>query len=290
MSFWTYMLHCRDRTFYVGHTDDLAIRIAQHQEGTFGGYTARKRPVTLVWSAEFPTRDEALIAERQIKGWRREKKLALIRGDWEAISELAGGRKGRPSTGSGQTAEGGLWDSKKPVFLHPHLEHLPSEGFALEAVVRRSAAGLHLRYRLTGPVERVRLPRPGVPVRRDGLWQHTCFEMFTRAGQGSDYCEFNFSPSREWAAYRFDSYREGMAALDVARPTIRAQSDRCRFELSVTVEGGSLIEAAALNLAAVIEETSGRKSFWALRHPPEGPPDFHHPDCFALTLPAPGGA
>lgn len=286
MPFWAYMLHCRDRTFYVGHTDDLEVRVAQHQAGTLGGYTSRKRPVALVWSAEFPTRDEALVVERMIKGWRREKKLALIRGDWAAISDLAKGRQGRPSISSGQTDEGAA--GSVSVFLHPHLDHLPSQEFALEVGVRRSEGRLRLRYRLTGPVSLVRLPRSAIPIRRDGLWRHTCFEAFVRSDRGDGYSEFNLSPSHDWAAYRFVSYRDGMSALDVEPPVIRARRVAHRFELSAVVEIESSDEALALNLSAVIEEQNGTKSYWALRHPPSGPPDFHHPDCFALTLPPPG--
>src|SRR5687768_9475275 len=89
MSFWTYILRCADNSYYTGHTEDLDLRIAQHHDGTFGGYTHDKRPVELVWSDEFPTRIEALEAERKIKGWSRAKKEALIRGDWEAVQRLA---------------------------------------------------------------------------------------------------------------------------------------------------------------------------------------------------------
>ena len=89
MGFWAYMLHCADRSFYVGHTEDLDARIGAHQSGLIPGYTATRLPVTLVWSDEFPSRYEALQAERQIKGWGRAKKLALIRGDWKLISALA---------------------------------------------------------------------------------------------------------------------------------------------------------------------------------------------------------
>ncbi|PSJ38987.1 GIY-YIG nuclease family protein [Allosphingosinicella deserti] len=105
MSFWAYMLHCADRTFYVGHTDNLDTRIAQHVTGALGGYTSTRLPVILVWSAEFPSRYEALAAERQIKGWSRAKKLALIRGAWALISALARNKKeeGRASTGSART-------------------------------------------------------------------------------------------------------------------------------------------------------------------------------------------
>jgi len=96
------MLHCNAGRFYAGHTDDLERRVAEHQSGHFEGFTKRFLPVELVWSQEFSTRDEAKAVEMQIKGWSRAKKLALIRGDWDAISRL-GKKKGSPSTGSGQT-------------------------------------------------------------------------------------------------------------------------------------------------------------------------------------------
>jgi tRNA/rRNA methyltransferase len=89
VSFWTYILKCSDRSYYVGHTDDLAARIAGHQSGLVKGYTQKRRPVTHVWSQEFAERDEAFRAERQIKGWSRAKKEALIRGDWDAVHLLS---------------------------------------------------------------------------------------------------------------------------------------------------------------------------------------------------------
>ena len=105
MSFWAYMLHCRGGAFYVGHTDDLERRIAQHQSGLIPGFTAERLPVTMVWSEAFSTRDEARAVERQLKGWTRAKKMALIREDWDRISSLSRGCKVKdsPSTGSGQT-------------------------------------------------------------------------------------------------------------------------------------------------------------------------------------------
>ncbi|AJR25523.1 MULTISPECIES: GIY-YIG nuclease family protein [Sphingobium] len=105
MPFWTYMLHCADRSFYTGHTDNLETRIAQHEAGAIPGHTQNRRPIKLVWSQEFGTRMEALEAERQIKGWSRAKKLALIREDWTLISTLARSNqeKESPSTSSGRT-------------------------------------------------------------------------------------------------------------------------------------------------------------------------------------------
>ena len=100
------MLHCADRSFYVGHTDNLEQRIAQHDLGSLPGHTQNRHPVKLVWSESFASRHEALSAERKIKGWSRAKKLALIRNDWDRISELARSEKESPSTGSGRTELG----------------------------------------------------------------------------------------------------------------------------------------------------------------------------------------
>jgi predicted GIY-YIG superfamily endonuclease len=89
MSFWIYMLRCADQSYYVGHTDNLEVRVAAHQLGNTAGYTQQRRPVTLVYSEYFGTRAEALEQERRIKRWSRAKKEALIEGDWERISALA---------------------------------------------------------------------------------------------------------------------------------------------------------------------------------------------------------
>ncbi|WP_454887103.1 GIY-YIG nuclease family protein [Sphingomonas oryzagri] len=92
------MLRCADDRYYVGHTDALEHRVAQHQAGKGCSYTAKRLPVHLIWSQEFPSRAEALTAERQIKGWSRAKKEALIAGDWARLHELAASRQARPST------------------------------------------------------------------------------------------------------------------------------------------------------------------------------------------------
>mgnify|MGYP000873693802 FL=1 len=93
LPFFAYLLRCSDASYYAGHTDDLARRIGQHQAGECTGYTATRRPVSLVWSQAFSTREEALAAERRIKGWSRAKKDALIAGDWKQIQQLAWGTK-----------------------------------------------------------------------------------------------------------------------------------------------------------------------------------------------------
>jgi len=91
MAFWAYMLRCSDDSIYVGHTDHLERRLAEHQSGQCPGYTSARLPVQLLWSQEFFSREEALQCELQIKRWSRPKKLALAAGDWAALSRLARG-------------------------------------------------------------------------------------------------------------------------------------------------------------------------------------------------------
>ncbi|MFA6282645.1 MAG: GIY-YIG nuclease family protein [Desulfurivibrionaceae bacterium] len=87
--FWVYILRCADGSYYTGHTDNLGKRLGQHQAGECEGYTATRLPVELAWSQGFVTREEALSAERQIKGWSRQKKEAMMRGDWRGVARLA---------------------------------------------------------------------------------------------------------------------------------------------------------------------------------------------------------
>ncbi len=90
--FFVYLLKCSDGSYYAGHTDDLDVRLQQHETAE-SGYTATRKPVELVWQGEFETREGALAFELQIKGWSRVKKEALIRGDWTAIQKHAWGTR-----------------------------------------------------------------------------------------------------------------------------------------------------------------------------------------------------
>ncbi|HEV2364639.1 MAG TPA: hypothetical protein VGS12_10645 [Caulobacteraceae bacterium] len=110
-----------------------------------------------------------------------------------------------------------------------------------------------------------------------------------RAPEGDGYLEFNFSPSSEWAAYRFDSYRSGMRAAGVPPPRLLFERVESTLALSALLElGGSVSSEGAwrVALSAVIEDTSGTLSYWALAHP-AARPDFHHPEGFVLELPPP---
>jgi putative endonuclease len=100
---FVYILLCADGSYYVGIArGGLEKRVSEHQLGKYRGYTFSRRPVRLVWSESFLRLTDAIACERRIKGWRREKKEALIRGDYEALKVLARTAKGpHPSTGSG---------------------------------------------------------------------------------------------------------------------------------------------------------------------------------------------
>lgn len=103
MKIFVYMLRCADGSYYVGLTrDGLDNRLAEHQSGRFAGYTYRRRPVELVWSADFQWLKDAIACERRVKGWRREKKEALMRGDYHVLPGLARtAKRPHPSTSSG---------------------------------------------------------------------------------------------------------------------------------------------------------------------------------------------
>ena len=92
MIFYTYILECSDGSYYTGHTEDLAMRLAEHERGIKCAYTSSRRPLRLVWCQQFGGRGEALSAEFRIKRWSRKKKCALIEGDFSALSKA--GKKG----------------------------------------------------------------------------------------------------------------------------------------------------------------------------------------------------
>jgi hypothetical protein len=175
------------------------------------------------------------------------------------------------------------------LVAHPDAPREPVSGIAVEARVP-NAATLVCNYSLHGEIGRVLLSGPRNGRRADGLWQHTCFEAFIAAPGMRGYYEFNFSPTLAWAAYRFTDYRDGMAPATLTQaPGLQVRKSSEQLELTATVHLDGLAAlrpapALRLALAAVIEDHHGRRSFWALEHPP-GKPDFHHPDSFTLELP-----
>lgn len=167
------------------------------------------------------------------------------------------------------------------VALKPHPDTPANAVTAIEVEVAREGGLLRLKYRAIGRMEELLVPAQAAFERADALWKETCFESFVR-GSGEAYCEFNFAPSSRWAAYAFDGYRSGMRNFEVAPLFVEANVGDDWFELNAAVAPGA-DGVWRVGLSAVIEETDGRKSYWALAHA-RGKPDFHHGDGFALKL------
>lgn len=190
-----------------------------------------------------------------------------------------------------------------PAWLQPHPDTPCTAVRQLQVAVTCEGDGaLRLRYTLAGDLDAVRVPAAAAPVATDGLWQHTCFELFVARPDDAGYREYNFSPSGQWAGYQFRDYRERNPDFMPPRPAMQLSRHSDQLTLDVQLPPGTLLAEARpdarpsapaaaghqllLGLTAVIETTDGRRSYWALRHPP-GPPDFHHRDAFALTLDLP---
>jgi hypothetical protein len=173
--------------------------------------------------------------------------------------------------------------------LAPHPQSLAPAGASVSATLHEEPGSLTCRFDL-GDVRGVRLPAGQGGARADGLWRHTCFEAFLAADGAGGYCEFNFSPAGDWAAYCFDGYRAGMRAAQLAAPP-RLAVRRTGAGLTLTAHlalDGLFARGTALRvaLAAVLEDERGALSYWALAHPP-GRPDFHHAAGFVLAARAP---
>jgi hypothetical protein len=169
--------------------------------------------------------------------------------------------------------------------LSPHPNTPSPYVTEVAAEVRRDGGRLELRYVLAGEMGEVQVPPQAPSERRDELWRHTCFEAFVR-GPGEAYVELNFSPSTEWAAYLFGGYREGMTDAEAA-PEVHAARTARTLEVTASVELPRDLADADWRVAvtAVVETLDGAVSYWSVQHP-AGKPDFHHPDCFCLDLPA----
>jgi hypothetical protein len=176
---------------------------------------------------------------------------------------------------------------RQTLRLHPEsscsaVTHIEAE------VLRRQANSLAFAYIVTGTISDLALPPVVAAARTDKLWRHTCFETFLGSSLSAGYYEFNFAPSTQWAAYRFSGYRTDMrVAIEINAPQITVHSSPERYILRASLElDQTLLSESStlrLGLSAVIEETSGQQSYWALAHPP-GKADFHHSDGFALEV------
>lgn len=170
-----------------------------------------------------------------------------------------------------------------PLLCHPATPCALPLQLSVRLALTRSATGdcLQLHYQLCGDVAWLRLPAPAQPAPADGLWQHTCFEAFVGVHGDHAYREFNFSPSGQWAAYRFHDHRQRDRSTESpVRPLIDLQtgSDTLSLQACLPLTALPLTSPPQpwdMGLSAVIETRDGQLSYWALRHPAERP-DFHH--------------
>jgi hypothetical protein len=159
----------------------------------------------------------------------------------------------------------------------------------IEVQIERSRSDhLTLSFNLTGNIRGIVMPHSSKPIRSKELWRNTCFEAFLRGLKVSQYYEFNFSPSTEWSAYKFDDYRTKMRkALEFHDMQIDCWSGENCYTLRAGLSVGAVADLAGaiwkIGLSAVVEEHSGFRSYWSLVHPIDKP-DFHHPASFAHEL------
>lgn len=158
-----------------------------------------------------------------------------------------------------------------PLMLHVACDLGPIR--AVTATITATPQGCEAEFRLDGHIPAIILPHQTAPERRDNLWQTTCFEVFWQPIGGTAYREFNLSPSGCWAAYDFDSFREGMRDTPVDAVAIACAHDDAGLVLKASI-AAALPAPAQVALNAVIEHSGGGKQYWALAFPP-GKPEFH---------------
>ncbi|MDO6386580.1 MULTISPECIES: DOMON-like domain-containing protein [unclassified Uliginosibacterium] len=173
-----------------------------------------------------------------------------------------------------------------PALLCHRASPLPPLSACSLSLAWQEDGALQLCYRLIGDISALRLPPLSpAPGFADGLWQHSCCELFVAEGERG-YREFNFAPSGNWAAYAFSDYRVRRDWVPDAQPRIRVSHSPSAFELQVDLPAALLPPARPLQLGAtaVIETTTPELSYWALQHAGERP-DFHRRESFVLSLP-----
>ena len=172
-----------------------------------------------------------------------------------------------------------------PLIAHPATP-CPAVSAIAVRVMPDTAGAITLRYTVSADPAAIRLPPAAPAGPADGLWQHTCCEAFIAGKDCSAYREYNFSPSGQWACYRFTGYRQRDPAFTASsRPPIVLRPEADGFQLDATLPADLLpaSQTLVIGLSVVIEAADGSKSYWALAHG-ASQPDFHLRQSFALTL------
>ncbi|MEL6827429.1 MAG: DOMON-like domain-containing protein [Pseudomonadota bacterium] len=171
-----------------------------------------------------------------------------------------------------------------------HLYHHPNTpcpwADALTVAWDRNPQGFTITYHLSGDLSNLVWPMHDGGQRRDNLWKTTCFEAFFRSQDSDQYIEFNFAPNGDWAAYQFTGYRSDPTRLACAAPVIISTRDQTAAMVRVTLIEDLPLQGDTATLfgpTAVLDDTEGAHSFWALHHALIKP-DFHHIETFGITL------
>ena len=175
------------------------------------------------------------------------------------------------------------------------LKPFPSAGLLpdlkITGSVERQSNSLSISYSLSGLLEELILPVPAeMPLRKNRLWEETCFELFLGVKGSERYWEFNLSSAGHWNVYCFTSYRQDMQgepAFTSLQISVQRRSNSLllsmTFELDKVIPPEQVEETLQVGISAVIKTTDGKTTYWALAH--SGPQaDFHHRDGFIIEL------
>lgn len=163
----------------------------------------------------------------------------------------------------------------QPLMLHRTCDLGPIR--AVTAALTATDVGCEAEFRFEGDITSIKVPQPAPSARTDNLWKTSCFEIFWQPIGGSWYREFNLSPSGRWAAYDFDSFREGMRDAPVDAISVSCSHNERELILRASI-AAELPDPAQVALNAVVEHADGGIQFWALAFLP-GKPEFHSEAC-----------
>ncbi len=172
--------------------------------------------------------------------------------------------------------------------LQPFSSTSPLPDVKITGNIVRRDRRLAIGYALQGNLAELAIPAPtDVPVRKNELWQETCFEFFLGIKNSERYWEFNLSPAGHWNVYRFAAYRQGMQeemAFKSLPFSVQNQSGALRLTLELDldqiIQADQTLEVA---ISAVIKLRDGQVSYWALSHR-SSEADFHQRDSFIVAL------
>ena len=171
--------------------------------------------------------------------------------------------------------------------LQPLLPFAGAAPVTVHAGVERRTDGLCLRYLLGGELSLLSIPPlKAAPSRQDRLWETTCLECFFGLRDRPGYWEVNLSPTGDWNVYTLSKYRQGMreeTTITELAVTVTATADTIALAALLPTTGlFGKEDPLRAGLCGVLQEQSGRKSFWALAHPATQP-DFHDQRGFVLA-------